>query len=83
MPSKIAFLTKEISPHLLCAHIADTENLEMVVAVVRIDGHWRTTWSNGGDTASLSMAALKLMADIQDKMHGMDSTWSPPEKESA
>jgi hypothetical protein len=46
---------------------------------VRVDGCWRTVWSAPSDMGGLSMAALKLMSDVQDLMHGTEVSWSPPE----
>lgn len=43
--------------------------LDGIVAVVRVDGCWRSVWTSNVLLSSLSMAALKLMNDVMVEMH--------------
>jgi hypothetical protein len=78
--AEIHFLNlDEVSPRALLHQVAARDDVEQVVMVVRVDGCWRTVWSAPSDMGGLSMAALKLMSDVQDMMHGAEMSWSPPE----
>jgi hypothetical protein len=77
--AEIHFLSlDEVSPRTLLHQVAAWDDVEQVVMVVRVDGRWRTFWSDS-NLGNMSMAALKLMNDLQDLMHGVELSWSPPE----
>lgn len=59
----------KVSVPTLLAQIAEYPGLDAVVAVVRVDGCWRTAWSSGVDLGGLSMASMKLTYDIQQELH--------------
>ena len=78
--SKIAFIGDRISVPALAASIVDRDGVEAMVAVVRVDGCWECCWSSQIDGGSLSMAAMKLLYDVQRFLHGYErSGWTPPE----
>jgi hypothetical protein len=52
----------------LLAQLADNDDVEAVVCVVRVGGAWHTCWSNERHSG-LAMAAMKLFADVTDWMH--------------
>jgi len=81
--SKIAFIGEHVSVAALFAQILEREKMEAVVAVVRVDGCWYSTWSSGIDNGGLSMAAIKLMSDVQGRMHDEPLTWSPTQGDAA
>jgi hypothetical protein len=78
---------KSVSVPVLLAQIAARDDLDAIVAVVRVDGRWRTAWTSGIDLGGLSMAAIKLHADVAQEMHRTEADPRPglsgPEKESA
>jgi hypothetical protein len=76
--SKIIFLNA-VSPQALLAQIAEREGLDGFVGVVRVNGCWYSCWPDGLDHGALSMAAVKLLTDVQARMHGEELTWTPPQ----
>ena len=77
--SKIAFIDENsISPTVLLASVAEREDLEGVVVVAKCDGCWAVCWSKGVMLSGLSMAAVKLLADVQAQIHGLPfERWTP------
>lgn len=73
-PEKIVHLnaTKDINWRALLAQIAESKDVEAVVAVTLINGRWVTCWGSGEgnlDCGGLSMAALRLMRDVTEYIH--------------
>lgn len=72
--SKIAGLPgKQLPIKAVIAQILEQEKVDGLVCVVRIDGKWETTWGGDITLGSLSMAALKLLKDVQDVNEDHDS----------
>jgi hypothetical protein len=67
---KIVPIGDRISPHTLLAQVAERDGLDAVVVVARVDGAWSVCWSTGMDLGGLSMASMKLTADVTDALHG-------------
>ena len=59
----------KVSVTTLLAQMAEYPDLDAVVAVVRVDGCWRTVWSTGIDLGGLSLAAVKLFNDVAIELH--------------
>jgi hypothetical protein len=79
--SKIEFIGDKVSVPALFGQILEREGLEAVVVLVRITGCWTACWSDGVTVAGISMAALKLMGDAQNYIHGEKrSGWSSQEE---
>ena len=64
-----AISSNSVSPKVLLAQIAERDDVDSIVAVVRADGSWRSVWTSNVSLSSLSMAALKLMNDVMVEMH--------------
>jgi hypothetical protein len=80
MSSKVAILHPETTtPSALLAQVANWEGLDGVVCMVRINDGWSTCWSSGINLGSLSMACLKLQADVVARMHDIDDSPTGPE----
>lgn len=60
---------KSVSVKVLLAQIAEHDDLDAVVAVVRVNGCWRTAWTSAVDLGGLSLAALKLTYDVSAELH--------------
>ena len=69
---KIEFIGSKVSPAALLASIAEREGMDAVIVVVRIDGCWGSCWSGGIDLGGMSMAALKLLYDVQSLINDDD-----------
>lgn len=75
---------RSVGVSVLLAQIAEYgDELDAMVAVLRIDGCWRTVWTSGIDLGGLSMAAMKLSHDVTHEIHCADGVrvgFSGPEK---
>lgn len=68
---KIRFINMQsVSPRALLAQIAEDEDVDAVVVIVRRNDQWCTTWSSPGiDTGSLCMASMTLQHDVTLRMY--------------
>ncbi len=85
--SVVALNDKSISVATLLAQIADCPDTDAVVAIIRSEGCWRVCWTSAIDLGGLSLAAVKLLNDVQVEMHRDDAQLGPgltgPEKPAA
>lgn len=68
---------RSVSVSALLAQIAEHPGVDAVVAVIRVDGCWRTVWTSGVNLGGLSMAAMKLMSDSMQEVHREDDAPRP------
>ena len=77
----------KVSVKALLGQMAENEEMDAFVAVIRVDGCWRTIWTSGLDLGGLSLAAMKLSYDASVELHrGEDAPrpgWTPDEKSPA
>lgn len=59
---------KDTTVDVLLSQIRE-DGIDGLVAIVRLDGCWKTCWTSGIDLGGLSMAALKLQADVIHEIH--------------
>lgn len=69
---KIAFLGAKVAARPLLASVAESEELEAVICLVRQDGRWSTCWSSGIDMGSLCMSSMKFQNDVIAFIHDAD-----------
>lgn len=64
MAKVVQFGRGTLNHKALLHQILDSEDVDAVALVVRIDGRWRTCWGGAINSGSLSMAAIKLLHDV-------------------
>lgn len=68
-------LGTSINWRALLAQITERDGVDAIVVAVRIDDRWSTCWGSGEgvlNNGSLSMAALKILGDVQAEIHGAE-----------